>query len=129
MQIVNLYTLKVDRVPTYNRDCLVQTRLLDICNAYPIDSETIVDRSAIEHIEIPIRKYRWLNGKEVLAAFDREVLELIGIDQESVQAKIVYEARKMAESQIKESQDKLQEMLDMSFWQRIKWSFKAIKQG
>lgn len=129
MQIVNLYTLKVDRVPAYNRDCLIQNRLIDIRNAYPVDANTIIDKSAIEHIEIPIRKYRWSNGKEVLAAFDREVLELIGIDQESFQAKVGVEARKLAEVKVKEFEDKLKKMLDMSFWQRIKWAFKALKKG
>lgn len=128
MQIVNLYTLKVDRVPTYNRDCLVQARLMDIRNAYPIDANTIIDKSAIENVEIPIRKYRWSNGKEVLAAFDREVLELIGIDEESIQAKISM-ATMLAKTKQQASESKLKEMLDMSFWQRIKWAFKALKKS
>lgn len=128
MQIVNLYTLKVDRVPSYNRDCLIQTRLIDLRNAYPIDSDTIIDKSAIEHIEIPIRKYRWSNGKEVLAAFDSEVLELIGIDEESIKAKISM-ATMLAKTKQQASESKLKEMLDMSFWQRIKWAFKALKKG
>lgn len=129
MQIVNLYTLKVERVPTYNRDFLIHNRVLDIRNAYLVDSDTIVDKSSIERIEIPIRKYRWSNGKEVLAAFDREVLELIGVEQESFESKVRFEADKLARIKVKEVEEKFNQLLDMSFWQRVKWAFKAIKRN
>lgn len=129
MQIVNLYTLKVERIPTYNRDYLIQNRVLDIRNSYLVDNDTIVDKSVIEHIEIPIRKYCWANGKEVLAAFDKEVLELIGVDQESFESKVRYEAAKLAKIKVKEVEEKLNQLLDMSFWQRVKWAFKALNRG
>ncbi len=116
MKQVTVYTVKKEVVPSYGGTIPRPSYLAppDI----RFEAGEFFPKAAIETIHLPIERFRWQDGKEVFAAFDEELLELIGCLQEQKDAEARKIANKLFNIKIEKIQNKLKKM---TFWQRVKF--------
>jgi hypothetical protein len=117
MKSVTVYTAKKNQVVSYGETVpyYIAGPVYDIS---PQAGQCFV-KETLEAIHLPIKRFRWESGKEVYAAFDKELLELIGCLQEQKDDEIMQSKLKVA----KVWGDRLDEFYSMSFWQRVKFAF------
>lgn len=116
MKQVTVYTVKKDVVPCYGK-IIPRHSYLGVSDIRSEAGE-FFPKSAIETIHLPIEKFRWQDGKEVYAAFDEELLELIGCLQDQKSAEISRAVNKQVDIKIEKIQNSLK---TMTFWQRVKF--------
>lgn len=85
----------------------------------------------IEHCTV--ERFMWGDGvhrREVYAAFDSQLLELIGCKQDQVERIVLSAVDKqckvtnIAVSQLNKAESELKRYNTMTLWQRVKWVFK-----
>lgn len=121
MKQVTVYTLSKkqavsygDTIPTYTTDF----RDIDY------QAGEYFSNQSIKEVHLPIHRFCWYGGKEIFAAFDEEVLELIGCLQDQKDDEIMQAKIKIARACLKTSKLEVEgEMLKMTFWERVKFMF------
>lgn len=118
MKSVTVYTAKKNQVVSYGDTIPYYTR--EPQPDISFEAGECFIKSTVEEIHLPISKFCWANGKEVFAAFDEELLELIGCLKDQKDREVATRVGKEVECIVAE---KLSEFCSMSFWQRIKFAF------
>jgi hypothetical protein len=116
MKRVTVYTLVEKEVVSYGNS--VPTYTADFRDISCQAGEYFSNRS-IKEVHLPIQRFCWVGGKEIFAAFDEEVLELIGC----LQSQKDNELALCVEKRTKPLLQKVKQYETMTFWQRIKFVF------
>lgn len=131
MKEVTLYTAKKKQVLSYDMQNIRQYNYLDI--SVPIrHSNSFINKREIEDINIPVQRFCWQddNGfREIYAAFDQELLELIGCSQEKFKNDVNQAADRLVNQKYSELIDdkiELEKLQSMNTWAAIRWIFKRI---
>lgn len=119
MRTVKVYTAKENLIMSYGDSVPVHSA--DIHNI-SYQAGEFFDKREIETIHLPIRRFCWSDGKEILAAFDEELLEIIGCHQDQKDIEISSRVDKIKAKLEKGYSDKY---ANMNFWQRVKFVFKG----
>ena len=121
MKQVTVYTTKKNVVASHG-EYVPQYKLAPIDISY--QAGECFDKRSVEEVHLPIQRFRWCDGREVFAAFDEELLEMIGCLQSQRDDEIMRAKIKIAEAFIKSYQAELSNKVkSLSFWQRIKFVF------
>ena len=135
MKEVTMYSIKKHKVMTFSDHITVQ-------HAIPYQSLGVVDnlyydksKVKIEHDRIPIRVFTFACEGEmrhtVYAAFDEELLELIGCTGQEVNSRIykaVSDARAPLESELLRVKTELKTLQSLSLWGTVVWKIKQLIQ-
>lgn len=130
MKQVTLYSAHKQQVMSYDLKALHQFKYIPMQDLLPVyGSDQLLAKSTVEKISLPIELYRWSNGKEILAAFDEELRELIGISQEKFErdVKTATDRRvKHQYTQLLAVKDDHQALIELSPWRSMVWAIKKI---
>ena len=124
MKQVTVYTTKANNVMSYG-DHIIQHQFVPMYQT-SFQAGIFFDKTSIEEIHLPIQRFRWQSGKEVFAAFDEELLELIGCLQSQKDNEIAVSVEKRTKPLLQEIKKKYQ---SMTFWQRVKFVFTNELEG
>lgn len=132
MKEVKMYSIKKLKVKTTKDHLVVQ-------HAIPYQTLGMVDglyydktQVNIEKEHIPIRVFTFSHGetvRTVYAAFDEELLELIGCTEREVNRRIydsVYAVRAPLENALFKVKSDLKTLQDLSLWGTVVWKIKQI---
>ena len=136
MKEVTMYSIKKHKVMTFSDHITVQ-------HAIPYQSLGMVDnlyydksKVKIEHEHIPIRVFTFACEGEmrrtVYAAFDEELLELIGCTERDVSnrvCKAVSDSRAPLESELLLIKTELKTLQSLSLWGTVVWKIKQLIQS
>lgn len=117
MKQVTVYTLIKKQAVSYGDT--IPTHTTDFRDV-SFQAGEFFGKQSIKEIHLPINRFCWYGGKEIFAAFDEEVLELIGCLQSQKDLEI---SNKVETKLKKELTDALSKYDNMSFWQRVKFVF------
>lgn len=117
MKSVTVYTAKKNQVVSYGETVPYYTGSA-VYDISPQAGQYFV-KETVEEIHLPIKRFCWEDGKEVYAAFDKELLEMIACLQEQKDDEIMQAKLKVA----KVWGDRLNKFYTMNFWQRVKFAF------
>ena len=130
MRQVTLYSATKQQVISYDLKSLHQFKYPPIQDLIPVyGSDQVLAKSTVEKISSPIELYRWSNGREILAAFDEELRELIGISQDKFErdVKTATDRRvKHQYAQLLAVKDDHQGLIELSPWRSMVWAIKKI---
>lgn len=116
MRTVRVYTAKENLVMSYGDSVPVHSA--DIHNiSYQVGE--FFDKREIKTIHLPIRRFCCQDGREVFAAFDEELLELIGCTQEQKDNALALSVEKRTKPLL----EKLNRYETMTLWQRLVFLF------
>lgn len=119
-------TFACGSIPIHHRSEPVQFAHNDPSPRAFLKSDVTIEHCAIE-------RFIWRDGndfREVYAAFDSKLLELIGCRQDQVDQMIAAAVEKqckvtnIAIGQLNKAESELKRYDTMSLWQRVKWVFK-----
>lgn len=132
MKEVTLYTTQKKQVLSYDMQSIRQYSQV-MNDVVPIrNSPDFVQRQEIEEYNLPVQKFCWQTSsgyKEVYAAFDKELLELIGCSQERFQRDVneaVDSRVKQQYSDLLVKKTELETLQNMNVWPTLKWAFSKI---
>lgn len=121
MNRVTLCTINKQSVHSYDMRTIQRHCFPGIQNLVPIrNTDLFLDKQEIQIENIPVQKFCWHNGKEIYAAFDRELIELIGCTQEQKDT----EVERLIKKRYNNLLEQLEAFENMTFWQRVKRVFK-----
>lgn len=116
MRKVKVYTAKENLVMSYGDSVPVHSATI---HSISYQAGEFFDKREIETIHLPIRRFRWCDGREVFAAFDEELLELIGCTQDQKDNALALSVEKRTKPLLK----KIKQYEVMTFWQRLVFLF------
>lgn len=132
MKEVTLYTTQKKQVLSYDMQSIRQYSQV-MNDVVPIrNSPDFVQRQEIEEYNLLVQKFCWQTSsgyKEVYAAFDKELLELIGCSQERFQRDVneaVDSRVKQQYSDLLVKKTELETLQNMNVWPTLKWAFSKI---
>ena len=117
MKQVTVYTTKANNVMSYG-DHITQRQFTPM-HQTSFQADEFFDKASIEEIHLPIQRFRWQDGKEVFAAFDEKLLELIGCLQDQKDREIFKYVKEATHPLLQ----KIKQYESMTFWQRVKFVF------
>lgn len=132
MKEVTLYTTQKKQVLSYDMQSIrqhshVMNDVVSIRN-----SPDFVQRQEIGEYNLPVQKFCWQTSsgyREVYAAFDKELLELIGCSQE----KFERDMKQAVDSRVKQQysdllvkKKELETLQNMNVWRTLGWAFNKI---
>ena len=117
MKQVIVYTTKANTVLSYG-DHITQRQITSMYQT-SFQAGEFFDKTSIEEIHLPIQRFRWQDDKEIFAAFDEELLELIGCLQSQKDNEIAVSLEKRTKPLLQ----KIKQYESMAFWQRVKFVF------
>jgi hypothetical protein len=127
---VTLYTANKQQVMSYDLKALHQYKYPPMQDLLPVyGSDKVLDKSTVEKISLPIERFCWSSGKEIFAAFDEELREIIGCSQEKFKqdVEIATDRRvKQEYSQLLAVKDELKTLHNLSVLDSIKWSIRKL---
>ena len=134
MNQVTLYTTQKKLVQSYDKQNVPQYHYPPMQDLVPVrGSSVLLDKQEIQIDNLPIERFWWAsdNGvyREVYAAFDRELLELIGCSQEKFKRDVneaVDRRVKQDYSDLLAVKSTLETLESYSLWDRLCWSIKRI---
>lgn len=131
MKEITLYTTQKKQVLSYDMQTIRQYSCINAPT--PIrNSDKLIDKQEIEEYNLPVQRFRWNTPsgyKDVYAAFDRELIELIGCSQEKFKRDIdeaVDRRVKQEYSELLSKKTELETLQSMDVWSTIKWTFNRI---
>ncbi len=113
---VTVYTTKKNVVLSHG-EYVPQYKLAPIGISFQVGE--CFDKRSVEEIRLPIQKFRWCDGREIFAAFDEELLELIGCLQSQKDNELALSVKKRTKPLLQ----KINQYETMTIWQRIKFVF------
>lgn len=116
MKTVLVYTAKENLIMSYGDSVPVHSA--DIHNI-SYQAGEFFDKREIETIHLPIRRFCWHDGREVFAAFDEELLELIGCTREQKDNELALSVQKRTKPLL----EKIDRYETMTLWERILFLF------
>lgn len=131
MKQVTLYSANKQSVMSYDMQTVKQYHQIPQQFIPVFNSSIILDKLEVEIKHIPIERFCWADGKggrtrEVFAAFDEELREIIGCSQEKFR-RDVQEATdrrvKQEYSQLLMVKDELKTLHNLSVWDSLGWAF------
>lgn len=137
MKQVTLYTVNRQTVKYYDMKYVVQHELYSIDFMPVYNSDVLMDKSEVNIKHLPVERFCWGDGRggytrEVFAAFDDELRELIGCTQEKferdVQERIrsVKERLNQTEKSFSAVKDELKTLHNLSVWRSLGWSISKL---
>jgi antitoxin component of RelBE/YafQ-DinJ toxin-antitoxin module len=78
-------------------------------------------KQTINEIRLPIQRFCWSDGREVFAAFDEELLEMIGCLQDQKDMEIYKAAKEAVERAVKPLEEQISSFHSMKVWKRFKF--------
>ncbi|MGL5012974.1 MAG: hypothetical protein ACRC6V_01625 [Bacteroidales bacterium] len=115
MKTVKVYTAKESLVMSYGDSVPVHSDIHNIS----YQAGEFFDKREIETIHLPIRRFYWHDGREVFAAFDQQLLELIGCTQEQKDNELALSVEKRTKPLL----GKLNQYETMTPWQLLVFLF------
>lgn len=132
MKEVTLYTTVKKQVLSYDMQSIRQYSYI-MNDLVPIRNSTdFINKQEIEEYNLPVQRFCWqdrVGVKEVYAAFDKELLDLIGCSQEKFKNDVdtaVERRVKQQYSELLSKKSELETLQSMNAWHTIKWAFKKI---
>jgi len=135
MKQVTLYSAHKQQVMSYDMQYVKQYHYPYTWDILSVrNSDTILDKQEVEVKHLPIERFCWADGnggytREIFAAFDEELREIIGCSQEKFEqdVKTATDRRvKHQYSQLLTVKDDHQALISLSLWGRLVWSIKKI---
>lgn len=134
MKQVTLYTAQKKIVQSYDMRTIPQYHYPPIQDLIPVRrSSELLDKQDIQIDNLPVERFMWANDngvyREVYAAFDKELLELIGCSQEKFKRDVneaVDRFVKQKYSDLLAVKSTLETLQSYSLWHRLCWSIKRI---
>jgi len=127
MKEVTLYTTNKQQVMSYGMDYVTQHKYMGIPNLIPVrGSDQFLDKQEIEVHQLPVQRFCWGDGREVFAAFDRDLLEIIGCSQDKFKADVQKATDRRVQSELKDLlivKENWEELNNKSFWKKVLWCF------
>lgn len=132
MKEITLYTTQKKQVLSYDMQSIrqyshVMNDVVSIRN-----SPDFVQRQTIEEYDLPVQRFCWQTSsgyKDVYAAFDRELLELIGCSQEKFDRDLEGAVNRRVKHQYQHlllKKTELETLQSMGWWDTVKCAFKKI---
>lgn len=137
MKQVTLYTANRQTVKSYDMKYVVQHELYSIDFMPVYNSDVLMDKREVKIKHLPVERFCWADGKgnytrEIFAAFDEELRELIGCTQEKferdVQERVrpVKERLNQTEKDFSAVKDELKTLHCLNVWDSLVWSISKL---
>lgn len=137
MKQVTLYTANKQIVKSYDMKYVVQHELYSIDFMPVRNSDVLMDKREVQIKHLPIERFCWRDEKgnytrEIFAAFDDELREIIGCTQEKFERDVQERVRPVRErlSQTEKSfsavKDELKTLHNLSVWRSLGWSISKL---
>jgi len=131
---VTLYTTQKKFVQSYDMRTIPQCHYPAIQDLIPVrGSSALLDKQEIQTDHLPVERFMWANDngiyREVFAAFDRELLELIGCSQEKFKRDVNNAVDRRVNQEYSDYlvvKSTLETLQSYSLWDRLCWSIKRI---
>lgn len=130
MPQVTIYSVTKKTVQSYDRNYIPHyVRPMPVWN-----SDMILCKDEVEIHHLPIERFCWADGKgnytrEIFAAFDEELREIIGCSQEKFERDVqtATDRRvKPLERELLVVKDELKTLLSLSPWRSMVWAIKKL---
>jgi len=134
MKQVTLYSTTKQSVMSYDMHTIRQACYSPNFSVTPCrNSDTLFNTQEVQINNLPIERFCWQDDcggyREVYAAFDQELRELIGCSQEKfkrdVDSSVQLRMKKEHAALMKDSKE-LNNILNMTFWKKIVWVLKSL---
>lgn len=137
MKQVTLYTANKQTVKSYDMKYVVQQGLHSIDFMPVYNSDVLMDKREVNIKHLPVERFCWGDGKgnytrEIFAAFDDELREIIGCTQEKFERDIqerirpVRERLNQTEKSFSAVKDELKTLHSLSVWRSLGWSISKL---
>lgn len=130
MKQVTLYSATKQYVMSYDMQSIQQYHypsMMDILSVR--NSDVLLDKQEVEIKHLPVERFCWSNGKEIFAAFDEELREIIGCSQD----KFKRDVQEATDRRIKQEyndllmvKDELKTLHCLSVWDSLLWSIRKL---
>lgn len=134
MREVTLYSTNKQSVMSYDMQTVKQYHQIPPQMLPVRNSSVVLDKQEVEIKHLPVERFCWSDGKgnytrEIFAAFDEELREIIGCSQEKFK-RDVQEATdrrvKHQYTQLLAVKDDYKTLVDLSPWCSMVWAIKKI---
>lgn len=134
MKPVTLYSANKQMVMSYSMDYLTQHHYARPAELlFARNSDKIFDKQEVEVKNLPIERFCWGNAqgitKEVFAAFDEELREIIGCSQEKFNRDLKEATDRCVKreyTQLLAVKDDHKALIELSPWRSMVWAIKKI---
>lgn len=129
MKQVTLYTANRQTVKSYDMKYVVQHELYSIDFMPVYNSDVLMDKREVNIKYLPVERFCWADGKEIFAAFDEELREIIGCSQEKFERDVqaTTDRRvKPLEKELLAVKDELKTLHSLSVWRSLAWSISKL---
>lgn len=137
MKQVTLYTANRQTVKSYDMEYVVQHELYSIDFMPVRNSDVLMDKQEVNIKYLPVERFCWADGKgnytrEIFAAFDEELREIIGCTQEKFERDVqertrpVRERLNQTEKSFSAVKDELKTLHSLSVWRSLGWSISKL---
>lgn len=133
MKQVTLYTANRQIVKSYDMKYVVQHELYSIDFMPVYNSDVIMDKREVQIKHLPVERFCWADGqgnytREIFAAFDEELREIIGCTQEKFERDVQERIRPVRERLVQTERDflavkdELKTLHNLSVWRSLGWA-------
>lgn len=130
MKQVTLYSAHKQQVISYDMQYVKQYHYPYTWDILSVrNSDTILDKQEVEIKHLPIERFCWSGGKEVFAAFDEELREIIGCSQEKFERDVQAATNSRVNREFKALlvvKDELKTLNSLSIWRSLGWSISKL---
>lgn len=135
MKQVTLYSAHKQQVISYDMQYVQQYHYPYAWDILSVrNSDTILDKQEVEVKHLPIERFCWADGRggytrEVFAAFDEELRELVGISLERFERDVQTATDRRVKrdyTQLLAVKDDHQALISLSLWGRLAWAIKKV---
>lgn len=134
MKQVTLYSAHKQQILSTDLSALHQFKYLPMQDMLPIKySDEIIIQDQVEKIRLPIEKYCWQdnygNRREILAAFDEGLREIIGCFQEKFKRDVQTATDRRVKQEYNDLlmvKDELKTLYCLSVWDSLVWSIRKL---
>lgn len=129
MKEVTLYSANKQSVMSYDMQTIKQYHQMPQQILPVRNSSIILDKQEVEIKHLPIERFCWASGKEIFAAFDEELLEIIGCSQEKFKRDVQTATDRRViplEKELLAVKDELKTLHNLSVWRSLGWAFTKL---
>lgn len=134
MKQITLYSATKQIVQSYNLNSIPQYCYPPIQDILSVrNSDILLDKQEVEVKHLPVERFCWGNkdgvSREIYAAFDEELREIIGCSQEKFQRDVQTATDRRVNQQYQAlllEKSELETLKGMNLWQRLAWAISGI---